>query len=332
MSNNKIDPMDAGASSYLDETKPLTSQPARVKQMNLQPSYANTIPLSKSDHGFYEGMINGLGKCLGTIGSIPLLCCFPNPFKTVTQGEVGLITYFGRYYRSVDPGLYEVNVLSENISRVNIKLQIQDIPQQVRANIWTHTEESTDNVPNTQHIMTKDNVNVKIDSVLYWHIVDPYVDKHDRAGNILGVERGGCIGGADANNIHEIQAIIDHAAEAWGVRVESILIKDLGFTQELQETLSAAAKQKRVGESKVIAAQAEVEAAKLMREASDILNTPAAMQIRYLETLTAMSRANGTKVIFMPPASASLSGDHKGKGPAMTVQDAIQWENTGDTH
>ena len=71
------------------------------------------------------------------------------------------------------------------------------------------------------------------------------------------------------------------------------------FSQDLQENLSAAAKQKRIGESKVLAAQAEVDAARLMREASDILNTPAAMQIRYLETLQSISK-NGTKVVFLP--------------------------------
>ena len=77
----------------------------------------------------------------------------------------------------------------------------------------------------------------------------------------------------------------------------------------MQENLSAAAKQKRLGESKVIAAKAEVDSARLMREASDILNTPAAMQIRYLETLQAISR-NGTKVVFLPnngSSSAALS-------------------------
>ena len=71
--------------------------------------------------------------------------------------------------------------------------------------------------------------------------------------------------------------------------------------------LVAAAKQKRIGESKVIAAQAEVDSAKLMREAADILNSPAAMQIRYLETLNAMSSQAGTKVIFLPAASPSAN-------------------------
>ena len=107
--------------------------------------------------------------------------------------------------------------------------------------------------------------------------------------------------------------IIAEVASSWGIKVESILLKDLRFSQELQESLSAAAKQKRIGESKVIAAQAEVESAKLMREASDILNTPAAMQIRYLETLQNMAKSANSKVIFMPGESnaGSKSGTSK---------------------
>jgi erythrocyte band 7 integral membrane protein len=113
---------------------------------------------------------------------------------------------------------------------------------------------------------------------------------------------------------HEIERQITEPAASWGVVVESILIKDMIFEPELQATLSAAAKQQRIGESKVIAAQAEVEAAKLMREASDILNTPSAMQIRYLETLNLMARETGNKVIFMP------ASHNAGFGPGVPIE------------
>lgn len=72
----------------------------------------------------------------------------------------------------------------------------------------------------------------------------------------------------------------------------------------MQESLSSAAQAKRLGESRVITSKAEVEAAKLMRDAADILNTPAAIQIRYLETLQSMSRnGSGPKTVFvsLPP-------------------------------
>ena len=79
-----------------------------------------------------------------------------------------------------------------------------------------------------------------------------------------------------------------------------MLVKDIIFSQELQDSLSMAAQSKRTGEAKVIAARAEVESAKLMRQAADILSSAPAMQIRYLEAMQAMAKSSNSKVIFMP--------------------------------
>jgi erythrocyte band 7 integral membrane protein len=107
----------------------------------------------------------------------------------------------------------------------------------------------------------------------------------------------------------EIEDIIGPAAKLWGVKIESILIKDLSFSKELQESLSSAAQAKRIGESKVIAAKAEVDSAKLMREAADILNTQSAMQIRYLETLNGMAKTPHTKIVFLPSSGNNQQVD-----------------------
>lgn len=98
----------------------------------------------------------------------------------------------------------------------------------------------------------------------------------------------------------EIAEIVGDVAEKWGVAIEGILIKDIIFSTEVAASLSSAAQQKRIGESKVIAARAEVDAARLMRQAADILASPAAMQIRQLEALQQMSKSAQSKVIFVP--------------------------------
>ncbi|OZJ02019.1 hypothetical protein BZG36_05198, partial [Bifiguratus adelaidae] len=207
----------------------------------------------------------------------------------------------------------------------DVKIQIGEIPKQV--------------------IMTKDNVNVSIDSVLYWHIIDPYQAQFGVSDvrkaliertqttlrHILGARvLQDCIENREAIS-YEIQETIGPAAKLWGVKIETILIKDLGFAKELQDSLSSAAQAKRVGESKVIAARAEVDAAKLMREAANILNTPAAMQIRYLETMASMSKNPGTKIIFMPSADSNgvgigtsqTFGDQRGNAALTPVQASI---------
>ena len=98
----------------------------------------------------------------------------------------------------------------------------------------------------------------------------------------------------------EIAEIVGDVADKWGVSIEGILIKDIIFSPEVSASLSSAAQQKRIGESKVIAARAEVDAARLMRQAADILASPAAMQIRQLEALQQMAKSGNTKVVFVP--------------------------------
>ncbi|RHZ88510.1 hypothetical protein Glove_22g70 [Diversispora epigaea] len=269
----------------------ITVQPLDTQQM--QASYAKTYPLGDSPHGFYGGMMSFFGILCGTLGSIPC-CCFPNPYRSVDQGYVGLVSRFGQFYKSVDPGLVKINVFTEKLHKIDIKIQVTDIPRQA--------------------IMTKDNVFVYIDSIIFWHVINPYQATYgitdvrkalvERAQttlrHILGTRvLQDCIENREAIAF-EIKEIIDEPAHAWGVKIESVLIKDIQFSADLQSSLSSAAQQKRIGESKVIAAQAEVDSAKLMRQAAELLNSPAAMQIRYLETMAAMSKSSGTKVIFMP--------------------------------
>jgi regulator of protease activity HflC (stomatin/prohibitin superfamily) len=142
-----------------------------------------------------------------------------------------------------------------------------------------------------------------------------------------------------------IGEIIEDVAGGWGVAVESMLVKDIIFSNDLQDSLSMAAQAKRIGESKVIAARAEVESAKLMRQAADILSSAPAMQIRYLEAMQAMAKTANSKVIFLPAtnqtvqnveaqmAIADTTGEgpskYRGKGPDKTGGNAFN-ANTDD--
>ncbi len=71
-------------------------------------TYATEIPVPRSEHGMYEGLVTCVGSCLGFIGIVPGCCCFPYPFKQVNQGQVGLVSKFGKYYKTVDSGLYQI--------------------------------------------------------------------------------------------------------------------------------------------------------------------------------------------------------------------------------
>ncbi|KAJ2504800.1 hypothetical protein IWW47_002354, partial [Coemansia sp. RSA 2052] len=108
---------------------------------------------------------------------------------------------------------------------------------------------------------------------------------------------------------------------------------DINLTADLQESLASAATQKRIGQSKVIQAQAEVDAAILMREAAEILNTPAAMQIRTLDSLVMMAKAANTKVLFVPVNQDYSNGSINafgGAGSTLGINAYGQGERTKD--
>ena len=299
--------------------------------------------------------VNTIGSCIGFCGSVPwcvllsiiripaltVISCVvcPNPYKPVQQGNVGLVTKFGRFYRAVDPGLVKINPLSEKLIQVDVKIQIVGKLRRTYHLGRIPCLQATAEVPK-QICMTKDNVSLHLTSVIYYHIVSP----HKAAFGISNI-RTALIERTQTTLRHVVGArvlqdaierreeiaqsigeIMDEVTSGWGVRVESMLIKDMVFSQDLQDSLSMAAQSKRIGESKVIAARAEVESAKLMRQAADILSSAPAMQIRYLEAMQAMAKSANSKVIFLPaspygPGAQSTqkaleTADQAGEGPS----------------
>jgi len=267
----------------------------------MQPTYAQELEIT-SNAGFYGNMIGCLGTVAGTLGSIPLCFCCPNPYKPVQQGFVGLVSRYGQFYKSVDPGLVKINPFAEELRTISVQIQLALVPQQVA--------------------LTRDNVSVQIDSVIYWHVKNPYKAAFgiqdvrtaliERAQSTLRQ----VVGARTLQNLiterdeiaREIEEIVEKVVEIWGIQIESLLIKDVLFSPELQQSLSSAAQQKRIGEAKVIAARAEVDSAVLMRQAADILASDAAMQIRQLEALQAMAKSGNSKIIFVPMPLHGMNG------------------------
>ncbi|KAJ7664069.1 hypothetical protein B0H17DRAFT_1092383 [Mycena rosella] len=293
---------NGGDTQHLIKVQPL-------KKEEMQPSYAQDLGTDEVTHGLYGSLLQGLGCVVGLCGMVPCMPC-PNPFRQVQQGSVGLVSRFGQFYKSVDPGLVQVNVCTESLRVVDVKIQIIPIGR--------------------QGVITRDNVNVEIDSVIYYQINNPYraafgiSDLHkaliERAQTTLRQVVGGravqSVVTERENIAFEIAEIVSDVADHWGVTIEGILIKDIIFSADVSASLSSAAQQKRLGESKVIAARAEVDSAKLMRQAADILASPAAMQIRQLEALQAMAKSGQSKVIFVPmQLQSDIVGQLNAAGP-----------------
>ncbi|KAF9000201.1 hypothetical protein BDQ17DRAFT_1359799 [Cyathus striatus] len=284
----------------------ITVQP--LKRSEMQPSYSQDLGTGEVTHGIYGSLLQGLGACI------------------VQQGSVGLVSRFGQFYKSVDPGLVQVNVCTESLRIVDVKIQISPIGRQT--------------------VITRDNVNVEIDSVIYFQICNPY-----RAAFGITDLRQALIERAQTTLRHvvgaravqsvvtereaiafEIAEIVGDVADKWGVAIEGILIKDIIFSPEVSASLSSAAQQKRIGESKVIAARAEVDAARLMRQAADILASPAAMQIRQLEALQQMAKSANSKVVFVPmQLQSDVMSQLNNAGPSGSGVGVIAQNEAGDS-
>lgn len=242
----------------------------------------------------YESGIKACGNCGGCIASWVCCCFCQSPYRQVPESNLGVVQEFGKFLKTLPPGLHYINPLSESITFVDRRERVIDLKKQA--------------------VMTKDNVNVTIDAVVYYHVEDAYkalfcvqnvelaiaeiakTTVRDVFGHVLLQE---ALETKEKMAAH-IKEIIEKPTFNWGTTITRVLIQEILFSKDLQQNLSSAATAKRIAEGKIINAQADVDSAKLMREASDILNTPAAMQIRYLDALTSLAKANNTKIIFMP--------------------------------
>jgi erythrocyte band 7 integral membrane protein len=242
----------------------------------------------------YESCLTGVGLVSGFISNWMCCICCESPYKIIQEGNVGVVQKFGKFAKLYAPGLYYINPCTETMTFVDKRERIMDIRRQL--------------------CMTKDNINVIVDAVVYYEIEDSYkslFSVYDLPFSINELCRTGLrdVFGMvtlqealeDRDRLaHHLREHMDEATLTWGVDVTRCLIQEILFTEDLQKSLSTAATAKRLAESKIISAQADVHSAKLMRNAADILNTPAAMQVRYLEAITNVAKTVNPKVVFFP--------------------------------
>ncbi|CAK89406.1 unnamed protein product (macronuclear) [Paramecium tetraurelia] len=243
----------------------------------------------------YESTLNCLGSCFGTLRAwMPCcFCCCPYPYYLITQGQKGLLQKFGKYQRTLESGLHEINPFTDRVIPVSTKTFIIDLERQL--------------------VLTKDNITVNIDTIVYYRVVDVMKSAYRVKMIVEAVKE---ITYATLRTIcgeHTLQDIIENrqkiadeiegfifdVVSEWGIYLEHIFIKDMLMNDELQSSLSNAPKAQRLAQSKIISAQSDVAAAKLLREAADMLDSKAAMQIRYFETVQLIAKNKNPKILFL---------------------------------
>jgi len=265
----------------------------------------------------YEGAQKCCGISTGFISTWLCCICCSSPYKTVDEGNVAVVQEFGKFSKLYGPGLYYINPCTETMVFVDKRERVMPSKGQT--------------------VMTRDNVNVIIDAVIYYQIENSYkslFSVNDLEFSIIELTHTSLRDVFGVTTLQEAledrEKVADHLLNLlrvpthnWGVLVKRVLIQEILFTEDLQRTLSSAATAKRQAESKIINAQADVQAAKLMRTASDILNTGAAMQIRYLDSLANIAKTGNPKVVFFPSdfkAVGSKGMSNMSNGNNMTMK------------
>lgn len=216
--------------------------------------------------------------------------------KILREYERAVVFRLGRLLRSKGPGIIILIPGLDKMVRVDLRTVTLDVPP--------------------QDIITRDNVSVKVSAVVYFRVIDA-------AKSILDVEdfyfatsqlaqttlRSVCGQGeldnllAERDEINErIQNILDKDTEPWGVKVSKVEVKEIDLPEEMRRAMAKQAEAERERRSKIINAEGEFQAAQRLAEAAAIISaTPAALQLRYLQTLQVIAVENNSTTIFPLP-------------------------------
>ncbi|NPA54630.1 MAG: slipin family protein [Aquificae bacterium] len=214
--------------------------------------------------------------------------------KILPEYERGVVFRLGRVIGAKGPGLVILIPIIDKMVRVSLRVVTLDVP--------------------TQDIITKDNVPVKVDAVVYFRVVDPVkaiVNVEDyiyATSQIAQTTLRSVCGQAEFDELlsqrdkinMKLQEIIDKETDAWGVKVVSVELKRIDLPEELVKAMAKQAEAERERRAKIISAEAEYQAAEKLVEAAQMLSKqPLAIQLRYLETLNSIGQ-KGTKTIVFP--------------------------------
>ena len=216
--------------------------------------------------------------------------------RVIRQYERGVVFFLGRYWGTKGPGLIFLPAGFASQKRVSLRVVALDITP--------------------QDVITRDNVSVKVNAVLYMRVSDParaIIEIEDyryatsqlaqtTLRSVLGeVELDELL--SDREKINAVlKKIIDERTDPWGIEVSAVEVKDVDLPDQMKRAMARQAEAERERRAKVIAAQGELQASKTLAEAAHTLATePIAIQLRYLQTVTEIAAENNSTTIFPIP-------------------------------
>ncbi len=216
--------------------------------------------------------------------------------KILNEYERGVIFRLGRVIGSKGPGLIILIPIIDKMVKVSLRIITLDVP--------------------SQDVITKDNVSVKINAVVYFRVVDPVksvIEVEDflfATSQLAQTTLRSVCGSVELDEIlihreminNKIQSILDEQTDPWGIKVTNVEVKHIDLPQEMQRAMAKQAEAERERRYKVINAEGEFQAAKRLAEAAEIIaEHPVALQLRYLQTLREMTYEGKSATIVPIP-------------------------------
>ncbi len=219
-----------------------------------------------------------------------------NAIKIVREYERGVIFRLGRLVGAKGPGIFLIIPIVDKMVKVSLRTVTLDVPP--------------------QEVITKDNVSTQVNAVLFFRVLDPsaavvQVQNFMEATRQIamttlrsvlgGFELDQVLGERETINM-QLQQIVDEQTDPWGIKVKNMEIKDVKLPSDMQRAIARQAEAERDRRAKVINAEGELQAATKLGEAASIIErNPAALQLRYLQTLNDISAENASTIVFPVP-------------------------------
>jgi regulator of protease activity HflC (stomatin/prohibitin superfamily) len=217
-------------------------------------------------------------------------------FRVLREYERGVVFMLGRFYSVKGPGLIILIPIVQQMVRVDLRTLVLDVP--------------------TQDLITRDNVSVKVNAVLYFRVVDPeraiinVEDYMEATGQLAQTTLRSVLGQHELDELlaerdklnADLQKILDQQTDQWGIKVSMVEIKHVDIDESMIRAIARQAEAERERRAKVIHADGEFQASqKLVEAAEQLAKQPQAIQLRYLQTLTEIAGEKSSTIVFPLP-------------------------------
>ena len=228
--------------------------------------------------------------------------------KVINEYERAVVLRLGKFLAVKGPGLIILIPVIDKMRKLDLRIVTLDVPP--------------------QEVITRDNVSIRVSAVVYFRVLDPekaflqVEDYHYATSQLAQTTLRSICGQAELDEIlaereklnMKIQEILDADTEPWGVKVSKVEIKEIDLPEEMKRAMAKQAEAERERRAKIINAEGELQAAKTLLEAAQIMaQNPITLQLRYLQTLTEISAEKNSTILFPLPLEIlkALSGSSK---------------------